>query len=141
MVMPVSQAFQIVTDWGDLGTRSVSQAEVSLLQIIAENNECTGAMLLAESVVADGTVYTTLKRMVSKGFLESRSERRVGQRGRALRFYRVTSYGIRTLEAVLLAANRLETRDYTHTFREPIDRPRARTRSKISGKARTAAGG
>jgi DNA-binding PadR family transcriptional regulator len=125
-------------DWGD-ETISVSQAEMQFLSLIQLDGQCTAGRLMDACVVADASVYKILHRMVAKGIVEAHRERRAGSRAKFVH-YRLSMLGSRMLRAIGEGAKELEPTDYTHPLKEPIDKPRARTRSKISGKARTAAG-
>jgi len=56
-----------------------------------------------------GTVYITLQRMESKGYVESKVEPpAVGAMGRPRRWYRTSAYGLQVLNAWKLAENAME---------------------------------
>jgi len=56
-----------------------------------------------------GTVYITLQRMESKGYVESKLESPiVGAMGRPRRWYRTSSYGRQVLNAWRLAENAMD---------------------------------
>ena len=56
-----------------------------------------------------GTVYITLQRMESKGYVESKIEPlTVGAMGRPRRWYRTSAYGRQVLNAWKLAENAME---------------------------------
>lgn len=57
----------------------------------------------SEERLKRGTVYVTLSRMETKGFVSSRQEERVpGAIGLPRRLYKVTPYGLKVHEAYLL---------------------------------------
>ena len=84
----------------------MSITEGLVLELLAER-ESFGLELVGRSggALKRGTVYVTLGRMQDKGYLESRAEALPhGGIGLPRRFYRPTPFGLRVLDASMLAA-------------------------------------
>ena len=82
-------------------TPSMSATEALLLELLGDG-ERFGLELVATSDgrVKRGSVYVTLTRMESKGFVESRQEERpAGAIGLPRRLYRATPYGATVRQA------------------------------------------
>ena len=83
---------------------SISATEALVLDLL-EGRERFGLELVEASAgsLKRGSVYVTLGRMESKGFVESRQEERVaGAIGLPRRVYRATPYGLKVREAYRL---------------------------------------
>ena len=83
---------------------SISSTESLLLDLL-EQRERFGLELVEASggKVKRGSVYVTLARMESKGFVESRQEERApGAIGLPRRLYRSTEYGLKVRDAYRL---------------------------------------
>jgi DNA-binding PadR family transcriptional regulator len=77
-----------------------------ILDLLVQRGELYGLELVEESngALKRGTIYTTLARMLRKGFVESRKQQTPGQAGLPRRLYRPTGLG----EHVLLMAKSRE---------------------------------
>ena len=83
---------------------SISGTEALIIELL-ENSERFGLELIDASNgrLKRGTIYVTLSRMESKGFVVSRQEARpTGAIGLPRRMYRVTGYGVKVHQAYLL---------------------------------------
>ena len=86
--------------------QNLSNIEGLVIELLAER-EAFGLELVERSggQVKRGTVYVTLARMEDKGYVESRTEPAPpGAIGLPRRLYRPTPFGLRVLDASVLAA-------------------------------------
>jgi PadR family transcriptional regulator, regulatory protein PadR len=91
---------------------SVSPTESLILDLL-ENGERFGLELVDASKgrLKRGSVYVTLSRMESKGFVESHQEERApGAIGLPRRMYRATGYGLKVRDAYQLLREALQLR-------------------------------
>lgn len=91
---------------------SVSPTESLILDLL-ENGERFGLELVDASKgrLKRGSVYVTLSRMESKGFVESwQEERAAGAIGLPRRMYRATGYGLKVRDAYQLLREALQLR-------------------------------
>ncbi len=94
---------------------SISATESLIVELLGSDErfgleliDCSGGQL------KPGTIYVTLSRMETKGFLESRQEAREPEAGGLpRRMYRVTSYGARVHAAHRLLREALALRPAT----------------------------
>jgi PadR family transcriptional regulator PadR len=80
----------------------LSTKEIVVLDLLAHRGESHGLQLVAESKgrLKRGTVYVTLGRMETKGYVTSRAEDAPdGAGGLPRRIYETTPYGLRVFEA------------------------------------------
>jgi DNA-binding PadR family transcriptional regulator len=88
----------------------------ALIIVLLGNDERFGLDLVdgSDGRLKRGTIYVTLSRMETKGFLESRQEAREPEAGGLpRRLYRVTAYGARVHEAHQLLCEALALRPAT----------------------------
>ena len=91
---------------------SISDTESLILDLL-EIREHFGLELIEASGgrLKRGTIYVTLGRMETKGFVESRQEERVpGAIGLPRRLYRATAYGLKVRDAYRLLREALALR-------------------------------
>lgn len=91
---------------------SISSTEVLILDLL-EQRERYGLELIDASAGAlkRGTIYVTLSRMETKGFVESRQEERVAAAiGLPRRLYKPTPYGLKVRDAYRLLREALSLR-------------------------------
>ena len=83
---------------------SISSTEALIIELLGGGERFGLALIEAsEGRLKRGTIYVTLSRMETKGFVESRQEERpAGAIGLPRRMYRVTGYGLKVHEAYLL---------------------------------------
>lgn len=112
----MGQHIQAVTEL-DRATPSLSHVESNILGVL-EGGPANGATLCERLSMSPGTIYTTLYRMVAKGFLVSEQESRRG--GRPLRFYSLTQRGQRMLRSSKAIARELDDADYDRNHPAPI---------------------
>jgi len=87
----------------------LSTTEALILELL-EDGETFGLDLVERSAgrLKRGTVYVTLGRMQQKGYIESRTEAApAGAIGLPRRFYKPTNFGLRVMDAWMLAARAL----------------------------------
>ena len=91
---------------------SISETESLVLDLL-ETGERFGLELVNASKgrLKRGTIYVTLGRMETKGFVESRQEERApGAIGLPRRLYRATAYGLKVRDAYRLLREALALR-------------------------------
>lgn len=91
---------------------SMSPVESLIIGLLG-NHERYGLELIEESAnkLKRGTIYVTLTRMEAKGFIASRQEEpRPGAIGLPRRMYRVTPYGAKVRQALVLLHEALALR-------------------------------
>jgi PadR family transcriptional regulator, regulatory protein PadR len=91
---------------------SISSTESLILDLL-EPGERFGLELIEASggALKRGTIYVTLARMETKGFVESRQEERpAGAIGLPRRLYTPTSYGLKVRDAYRLLREALDLR-------------------------------
>src|SRR6185503_20199681 len=96
----------------ELKTASMSATEALLLDLMGDG-ERFGLELVATSGgrIKRGSVYVTLSRMETKGFVESRQEERpAGAIGLPRRLYRATDYGLKVHDSYQLLREALALR-------------------------------
>ena len=99
-------------DLTDTRLPSISRTESLILDLL-EGRERFGLELVDTSrgQLKRGTIYVTLGRMESKGFVESRQEERApGSIGLPRRLYRPTAYGLKVRDAYRLLREALALR-------------------------------
>ena len=80
---------------GHMGVPTLADREVEVLELLARSGEMYALQLVRESkgLLKEGAVYVLLKRMVSKGYLESRTDKHEHLPGLPRRLYRPTGLG------------------------------------------------
>jgi DNA-binding MarR family transcriptional regulator len=111
------QSLQLEQNWGDK-TTSISIAEARFLATIHYDSACTAKDLSACCYVRPSSVYKILHRMVAKGLIEAHRVHREQLRSSFVR-YRLTPFGVRTLEALEAAALHFDENDYEQDRKSP----------------------
>lgn len=81
--------------------RVLAPSELLILRLLRDHGDAHGMRLveLSNGALREGTVYTTLGRMVEKDYVESWITRGSERGGTPRRVYRATAYGARILDA------------------------------------------
>lgn len=84
---------------------TLSRIEEAILEMLILNQEMYGLEMVRESngKLKRGSIYVTLSRMESKGFIESRKEKVPDERRVPRRIYRATGFGEKVVRAWSIA--------------------------------------